>query len=791
MRHLRTPVPLALSYGVGLAAGLSAPWLAGQRYTALACLGASSALALATAGPTSPVVRALAPSCLALLCVCLGLCLVPRTQAERLPPDGMARVIAEVEEVRYGRDGHASSRIRILGGTRLVDAAALPIGTHLTAVPFPLPEGARVSLLAALRPALPFRNQTPHPPLRAAHPTRGIAKLASADAYETIDQPWHAWLIDGLRCYVRARLIATLPDDVAAVARAILLGDPDVLDDADAADVRGAGLSHVFAVSGMHVTLLAGLMVWALTQLLLRIPPVARGHDAARVAAGLGIPLALSIAALTGGAPSGWRASITTAIAWAVVAAGRVPDAAAVTAAACLVFAVVTPTDALRPAFLLSIAATAALIGASAQATSSFTAHVRSLTSLTVRTTIATAPVVWWSFGSMPLVGLLANLLLVPVGSLLLLVAALHAVLVSVSTSLAPCTRALLSIVSRAFMRGSSACSGLDPQFTLPVLSLAQGLVLTLGVCAWLYLKTRRQRAWGVALTLLCVLGCEWHLRWREQPHGSLRATFVDVGQGDAAIIDFPNGQVMLIDAGGNPQGGADPGERALVPLLRARRRAQLDVAVLTHPHPDHYGGLTAVLNALPVMEFWDSGQGEAEAELSGTSQQALAIVQDARKRGARVLRPDALCAAPRAFGEAQVHVLAPCPHFDSGFDPNDNSLVLRIDYAGRSLLFTGDIEAHAEAQLVARSERALRADVFKVPHHGSRTSSSEALLRAVRPAVAIVSAGAVNPFGHPHPEVMARLRSSVARVVDIGEHGGTTLQIDPTGRMHIESVEP
>jgi competence protein ComEC len=126
---------------------------------------------------------------------------------------------------------------------------------------------------------------------------------------------------------------------------------------------------------------------------------------------------------------------------------------------------------------------------------------------------------------------------------------------------------------------------------------------------------------------------------------------------------------------------------------------------------------------------------------------------------------------------------LSPCPSFDPGHDPNDNSLVLRVDFAGRSLLFAGDIEGHAEEKLVGQGAP-LRADVLKVPHHGSRTSSSERLLHAVQPQLAVISAGAWNPFAHPHPEVRARLRRHARRVVELAEHGGAVLSISAAGKI-------
>ena len=752
-------------------------------------LGIASGLALAGLVGSAPLWRWLAPKLLVLASFVLGVCLCPVPEHPPLPAAGTARLVADVEEVRYGQGEDASARVLVRSGTRLADGAPIPAGTRLWLRPFPVPDGARLQLLAAVKPAMPFRNQTPHPPLPTAHVTRGSAVLPSPAAFAVLSQPLHARWLDGARRFTRARLAASLPDDVAAVARALLLGDPDALDDEADDDVRGAGLSHVFAVSGMHVALLAGLCVLGLRQLLLRVPRCAASWNVPRVAAGMGIPLALAIAAFTGGAPSAWRASITTAISWFVVACGRNPSAPAVTALACLVFGALTPSDALRPAFLLSIAATAAIIGPRPGGPSGFGASARDVLVLTLRSSLATAPIVWWGFGGLPPLGLLANLLLVPVGSLLLLLTAAHAAFACAAPLFAPLSAAPLAITARAFMRGCAALNRQGPHPTLPVLSLEQGLLLSACVCVVLFARSRRLQLWAAALGVLACAGLEWRLRHVEKPEGELRISFFDVGQGDAALLDLPDGRALLIDAGGNPQHGPDPGERVLLPLLAARRRDRVDTVVLTHPHPDHFGGLDALLPRVPVRELWDSGQGTAEAEMSGTSQHASDIVHAARARGTRVMTPPELCGHPRAFGAARVSVLWPCPSYDAGFDPNDNSLVLRVEFAGRRVLFTGDIEAHAEAALLA-SGSDLRADVLKVPHHGSRTSSSEALLAAVQPSLAIISAGAVNPFGHPHPDVVERLKAHAKEVIDLGQRGGTQLTIDARGQIAVATTQ-
>ena len=142
------------------------------------------------------------------------------------------------------------------------------------------------------------------------------------------------------------------------------------------------------------------------------------------------------------------------------------------------------------------------------------------------------------------------------------------------------------------------------------------------------------------------------------------------------------------------------------------------------------------------------------------------------------MLGPRELCGKPHALGGVSLEVLAPCPAFDEALGANDNSLVIRARHGQRTLLFTGDIEEQAEARLLQHAQR-LRADVLKVPHHGSRTSSSEAFVRAVAPELAIISAGRGNRFGHPHAEVEARLRTLVKQVLRIDQLGGVRLTSD------------
>ncbi|HOU92351.1 MAG TPA: MBL fold metallo-hydrolase, partial [Polyangiaceae bacterium] len=270
---------------------------------------------------------------------------------------------------------------------------------------------------------------------------------------------------------------------------------------------------------------------------------------------------------------------------------------------------------------------------------------------------------------------------------------------------------------------------------------------------------------------------------------GSLRVTLVDVGQGDAELVDLPDGSLMLIDGGGFVGSPVDPGAQVLLPLLRARRRSRVDVAVLTHPHPDHLFGLATALQQVEVGEFWDSGYGGPDG--AGVEHRALLALL--AQRGIPVRRPAELCGAVRRFGAATVEVLGPCPPTaPPARSANDASLVLRVRLGARSALLPGDAESSAEEALLARRGGDLRADLLKVGHHGSRTSTGERFLTAVAPEIATISTDARNRYGHPHDATLQRLAAHRVATYRLDRCGSVTWTTDGShARLQTAGCEP
>ena len=269
-------------------------------------------------------------------------------------------------------------------------------------------------------------------------------------------------------------------------------------------------------------------------------------------------------------------------------------------------------------------------------------------------------------------------------------------------------------------------------------------------------------RRWFSGWRLLGVLAFLVIVAWlalRQLPDGRLHVYFLDVGQGDATLVQTPDGRQILIDGGPNPT--------ALLSELSAVLPfwdRSLDLVVLTHPDGDHLTGLLAVLDRYQVGRVLDTSQTDA-ASLAAAWRERLAkgnIPRTTAQRGMRI-----------PFGDVMLTVLHPSskPLTGTASDDNNNSIVLRIDYGPTSLLLTGDAESEAEADII-KAGLPLQADVLKIGHHGSNGSTSAPFLVAVTPSEAVIQVGADNSFGHPAREVLKRLMDARAEILRTDTNG-------------------
>jgi len=643
--------------------------------------------------------------------------------------------------------------------------------------------GARIGLFARLRE--PPRALNPgEQDRRRDLALRRIAYLGSAGSAEVLDPAPRAWQ---LLAEVRARFARRCAEVCTTPARAGLVaalgaGDRSLIPPEVEEDLAASGLVHLLASSGLHLAVVALLVRSLAKRLWLRGPWAGRARAAA-VASLCAAPAIAAEVFLLGAPWPAVRAGVGAGLALAADLCGRRADGLTtlfVAAAAC---ALLDPAATHDLALQLSVAGVAGMLvladplrdffprplprlpgsGRLPEIAGRIAEHAVRLSCATAAATLCTGPLIAAAFHRVSLatvaantIGLAPGLLAIPIASLAVPVDALVRPAALPLFWAADHLAGLTLLAARGFAALPYARIVVAaPAPWTAVLWWAAALLLS-GWPAPLAAgsrprrpapRTRMRRALLPALALLCT-GFVHAASARLS--SALRVTFLAVGQGDAAIVQLPGGRALLVDGGGDLRGlappGMDVGSRIVLPALAELGVSRLDTVVLTHPHPDHAGGLFAVLDQMPVREVWITGE-------AGPGRLGDLLRQRAQARGVPVREP-----APGAIemGSVRIEILR------SGWHParstNDNSLVVRLVHGEVAILLAGDVEALAEAEL-AQSGRDLHAQVLKAGHHGSRTSSTDAFLRAVHPAHVIFSVGAHNGFGFPHLDVVDRVR--------------------------------
>ncbi|HZN94339.1 MAG TPA: ComEC/Rec2 family competence protein, partial [Myxococcales bacterium] len=594
--------------------------------------------------------------------------------------------------------------------------------------------GDRVLVEARLKPEAPAANPG-ELDLAAARRGQGLLFHGTLDPRRvvvTAPAPAPRRWLERARRRVSAAIGAQAPSpEAAALYAALATGDRAALSDRVEDAFARSGLAHVLSVSGLHVAALA-LLALALTRRLLVLAwPGARRRDARALAGLLALPWVWGYVAFTGWQPPAVRSAAMLTLWLLGFAARRRTDALNALAAGALAMLALEPSGAGDLSLQLSFAAVAALIlvapairaavpisppAPSATRRWRYRAQrareaVLSLLCAGVAVTLVSLPLCAGAFHRTSLAGIAANAAGAPlVAALTVLAAGGGAAHLAVGPWAAPVlwlgTRAAawLLHLARWFAAFPWAAPSL-PSFGpwLSLLYLAGVLAFALG------------RGRGRWLALLAPGALAAALAWPPLTAPALSVTFLSVGHGDAILVSS-RGRHALVDGGGVP-GGADVGRKIVLPALAEERVDRLELAVLTHPHPDHALGLISAVAALPVDRVWVPA-GEQGGELMHRLR-AAAASQGAVMEAVEGGRP------PLRLGDAEIEVLGPPPDRALLEGVNDRSVVLRVRLGSASFLLTGDIEAAAEAALPDPGPTT----VLKAPHHGSRTSSTPELL--------------------------------------------------------------
>ena len=389
---------------------------------------------------------------------------------------------------------------------------------------------------------------------------------------------------------------------------------------------------------------------------------------------------------------------------------------------------------------------------------------------------LGTGPLIAYSFQQLALGAVVANIVVVP----LLALAVGLGLLAALTGWILPWIATLFNAANYLVLVGLIELVSWWASLPFASVAVPRPGVLFVAVVAALCLlgPLLTHRVWArkaaifAALIWLNVAVWTYALRSRD-----LEIVFLDVGQGDAAFVRFPDGKTMVVD-GGERSAYFDCGEQVLLPFLRYMGVRRVDVVVASHSHNDHIGGLVALLEQMEVGYFLDSGQ----IYDSWTAQRLQELIAERGVRYHRVAAGDSLV----GLGGVAGLVLHPTADFVDAdgnvpFGRNNGSVVFSLQHGAVRVLFTGDVEQETDPVILAWGPR-LQAQLLKVAHHGSRTSSQPLFVATVAPAVAVMSLGEGNKFNHPAPEIVARYAAHGARVLRTDHTGAVQVRIDGTG---------
>ena len=630
----------------------------------------------------------------------------------------LLRVVAEPRPIARG--WHVPVRVEQAGGQRVRERAAIVLEEDPPAL------GERWWVQASARP-LPEGG---YGAWLAQQHARGVLdpvvteRLGPGGAASRGTE----WLRD------RVRIAATrhLDDRRGGLLVGFVSGDTRLLPAADRAAMQATSLTHLTAVSGTNVAIVAGGVLGLAA--LLRLPP-----GAARLAVAVVVPW---FAFLTRFQPSVLRAGAMALLLLLAAARGQLRDARHALALVVLVLVLLDPRLGGALGLLLSAVATAGVLvlapAVRARLPATLSRRLATAAAVTLGAQLAVLPLLLATFGELPLVSVPANLLAVPAAVVAATLAFIGTALAVVSVEAAAVAFALAGPGAAVVLAVAEGLAGRGASVTLVN---PASIVAALAGAAWLLSQHRGPVRTALAVvTVVAVAVAGAPAVGGALPPRVLTVTAIDVGQGDAFLVESPRARV-LVDAG--------EGEAA-ARWLRRHGRRHLDLVVVTHPHLDHVGGVPEVLRRVRVGTVWAS-------LLPTALPQAAEVYTVAAARGVPVRVP---AVGDRAeVGDLTIEVLHPPPgrpYRSARSELNETSTVLRVHHGGRRVLLTGDIELRAQADLLAAGTP-LSAELLAVPHHGAGTTDP-AFLAAVAPVTALISVGAHNRHGHPDPTTLSAL---------------------------------
>ena len=734
-----------------------------------------------------------------------------------VPPPGAGPWSGAVETVSPPRDGQQVATLRLFANDG--DAAGTPSSASLggpqpgVAVAATLPRFPSVGPGDIVRvdgrieppPGTPYGDYLRRIGVDGTIRSRSLSVVGRTDDLQT--------RLEGLRRGAGTALAAAIPEPEAGLAAGIVIGLRDRVDRDLAADFTRVGASHVVAISGWNIAIVAATVSALL------------GGLGRRRRAIVLVVAVIAYVVFAGGSASVVRAAVMAGVVLVARETGRAGRATAALGWAAALLLLADPALVTDAGFQLSTLATGGILAWASPWTDRFQ-RVRGhrvphwlaeSLGVSLAAQAATLPVVLLTFGRLAIVSPVVNLAIVP-----LVAPAMAAALVALVGGLialagGPSLAAVLAglpawgllttmcAVIRAAAKLPFASVSLGPPWTL-VAGGAAAIGILAAPIVWRVVqrlrngqavrdrnarpsaavparRTTRKRAspWQrVSIVALAAGTAAVALAFAHRSDGTTRITVLDVGQGDSILVEGGRGGRMLVDGGPDPDRLLVELDRRLPPWDR-----RIDILVLTHPHEDHVAGMPLLLERYRIGRVFESGMrgpGPGYAAFARELAVSTAPRRATLATGATILVDD-----------VRLRVLWPDPGGvpreppDAGRGINDVSVVFLGEVAGRRFLLTGDVEDDVDPRIADRELPPV--DILKVAHHGSATASTPAFLDRVRPKVAVVSAGAGNPYGHPARSTIDRLRATGADVLRTDTDGSVAISISPSGAIGVATT--
>ncbi len=576
--------------------------------------------------------------------------------------------------------------------------------------------------------------------------------------------------IHNIQKYIRDTINGTLTDEEGNLLLAILLGDKDKLSEDIQESFKTSNLSHMLAVSGAHVSYIILGLTYVLQNSII-------GKKNGKIVC---IIFLLAFMAITNFTPSVTRACIMAILTLFSSIIYRKSDVYTNISVAALITLIFNPYSLLDLGFQLSYGGTIGIIIfikriQEKKSNSKVINYIKQMALVSIYANIIIIPIMMYHFNTVSFTFIISNIMASPILGIIVITGFLFII---ASITVKPLTRLIAIFIKpilSILIKISQICSKLPFSNILVVTPYMFNVISYYAIILYC-IKSKKNNKCKIIICLLIVLILINFIIYIFPQ--KLRIFFIDVGQGDSTLIITPDIKTVLVDGGGSDS--FDVGEKVLLPYLLDRRILKVDYVLISHFDTDHCGGILTIMEKVKVKNIIISEQ----AEHSENYERFKKLMIHKKIRLIEVKKGDKI----KIGRYSEFKILFPTSRLLSENPLNNNSIVAQFNYNNFKMLFTGDIEKLAEQQILKTEKAEIRADILKVAHHGSKTSSIPEFIKAVRPKIALIGVGKNNTFGHPNQQTIKNLENIKCRIYRTDLQGEIIIKIDQKGSMNVKS---